>query len=132
MKTRSKLMSRQAIYERIVAWAWARYMPHDQCFIGLGECCRYTRIVDKAGAKYLGLREVYWRPILACPTLRWKKQPVVRKPFTPLPERAGKRWAYFTATGHVALISAPTQRDAVAGIEQLIGHRAVREEVFPL
>lgn len=132
MKTRSKLLPRKARYDRIVAWAWARYMPYDQCFIGLGECCRYTRILDMAGARYLGLNEVYRRPILACPTLRWKKKPAARGPVKTLAECAGRRWAYFTATGHLEVAVAATRREAIIGIESIIGHRAVREEIFPL
>jgi len=130
---RRRTETRAEIVARIEAWAWARYMPHDECFIGLGQCCRYSRIVDMAKSKYLGMREVYrGRPILSCGTLRWKKKPVDRKPFPPRHERARRRWAYITATGHIATTRAETKREAMEIIEKVIGNPPIVDEVFRL
>lgn len=128
-----KLQTRQQLCERIEAWAWARYMPYDRCFIGLDECCRYSRIVDMARSKYLGLREVYrGRPVLSCPTLRWKRNPVQKKPLPPLKERAGREWVYFTASGHIATTRADTKRQAIERMALVIGNPPVVDELFPL
>jgi hypothetical protein len=119
------------VYDDIVQWATDRYMPHDASLVGLGQINRMARIIDLAGAKYLGQREVYrGRPILSCPTMRWQKQPVVRGPIPPVAERRQRRWAYYRFDGHLEITRAETKSEAVDNIAARLGWPPVRDEVF--
>lgn len=133
IRTKSKLRTRREIYNAIVRWATERYMPFDASLVGLAQINRMGRIIDLAGAKYLGQREVYrGRPILSCPTLRWKKKPWVPPVYPSLKERKGSRWAYFTASGCLEIVRAETKRDAIVGIEAITGTPPIRDEVWRL